>query len=567
MNNVPSLESTLSKDVWNSAHRCAALASQNISSGHYDDGIALLLRAIELKPHFVQAHVNLGLALYRRGNLDDAAASYRRAIEIDPGFALAFFNLGAALKDKGALGDAIEAFQRALTLQPTLHAAWYNLGSAFQAQGRLPEAVEALWRAIALRPDNHKAYSSLIFTMLARQTGLPSDVIDVAKKYDEIVSNLPEMHEIPARRISTDKKISVGILTADLGEHAVSYFLESYLRHYDRDAFEVILYPTLRQSGARFEEQLACADRYRLLHGIDDTQAHQLLLADRLDILIETSGHTRHERLALVARRCAPIQCHYIGSFGTTGVRTVDYFIGDEEVTPPEFDSHYCERVYRLPRSWFAYTPRPVSAPAAQTHRREVVLGCFNSLAKVSSKTLRIWAEALAALPAARLFLKDRLCADDYTRTRILRELSAGGINPSRVTFAPYVSNWAEHMMLYNEMDIALDTTPLSSATTVVEATYMGTPVVAMRGDWMGGRMSSSILKSLGRSEWVAETPKEYVRIVQSLASDKARLLSYKSTLRQEMMRSEVCNGKGLSTALEDAFKAMIASHNAALAA
>ncbi|MSO99083.1 MAG: hypothetical protein EXR11_12840 [Rhodospirillaceae bacterium] len=153
----------------------------------------------------------------------------------------------------------------------------------------------------------------------------------------------------------------------------------------------------------------------------------------------------------------------------------------------------------------------------------------LNNLAKVRDECLSIWAQTLKAVPKSTLVIKDRLSADSYTRNRIINTLTAKGVDASRVEFIEIVPNWADHMRLYNRVDIALDTLPLNSSTTGFDALVMGTPLVALRGNWMGARMTSAMVKALGYEQWVAETPADYVRILSELAADKAALKAYKA--------------------------------------
>ncbi|MSO99086.1 MAG: hypothetical protein EXR11_12855 [Rhodospirillaceae bacterium] len=89
----------------------------------------------------------------------------------------------------------------------------------------------------------------------------------------------------------------------------------------------------------------------------------------------------------------------------------------------------------------------------------------------------------------------------------------------------------------------------------------MGTPLVALRGNWMGGRMTSAMVKALGYEQWVAETPADYVRIISELAADKAALKAYKAMLREQVIASPLCDGPALARAVDTAFAWMMDEH------
>jgi predicted O-linked N-acetylglucosamine transferase (SPINDLY family) len=73
------------------------------------------------------------------------------------------------------------------------------------------------------------------------------------------------------------------------------------------------------------------------------------------------------------------------------------------------------------------------------------------------------------------------------------------GIGAERVEFAQRVPSWQAHMALYNRVDLALDAVPLNSGTTAFDALVMGVPLLALRGEWMGGCITASLLTSLGQ--------------------------------------------------------------------
>lgn len=86
----------------------------------------------------------------------------------------------------------------------------------------------------------------------------------------------------------------------------------------------------------------------------------------------------------------------------------------------------------------------------------------------------------------------------------------------------------------------------------------MGVPLVAMRGNWMGVRLTSSMHNALGRPEWIAEDRGEYVQILQTLAADRAALAAIKQSLRAEVLASELCDQRGLARDLGAAFGGMV---------
>ena len=128
----------------------------------------------------------------------------------------------------------------------------------------------------------------------------------------------------------------VGLLSADIGNHVVSLFLDPLLRHHDPHQCQLELISMRRLYDATTDELLGLADHSLSLEGLPPDQARAALRARDYDLIVDTSGYTRGSGLPLLAERCAPLQAHYIGYHATTGLPTIDGFIGDQETAAPE---------------------------------------------------------------------------------------------------------------------------------------------------------------------------------------------------------------------------------------
>jgi predicted O-linked N-acetylglucosamine transferase (SPINDLY family) len=530
--------------------------------GRIEDAAGCFEQAILFKPESGPIHHAFGIVLKNGGRRREAVERFRRAADLNPGYGV-FTDLAATLMDLGEAGEALAACEAALAARPDFHAPYALKADILFNLGRPGEAVTACRTALALKPNSPRANSNLLYMLTHAHLLPPEEILVLARGFETAVNPSPGRPFVP-RRMDPTAKLRVAFLCAEVGMHSVANFLETYLRHYDRAQVEVWLYSTRRFSDERRGRLMALADHAVDVDNVPDDLLRDRIIADEIHILIDTTGHTGHGKLPMLAQRCAPIQCAYMGYFGTTGVRAMDYFIGDPEISPPAFAFQFSERLVQLPDIWMAYTPAaPLPEPESMSGDDEIVLGSFNNFAKVREDTLDLWSRLLLEIPSARLVLKDRLTADAASRSRILMHIERLGANPARVEFLPKVESWKEHMALYNRVDIALDTFPFTSATTGFDAVYMGVPLVAMRGSTKAGRMSSSIVKALGRPDWIAEDAGAYVAIVRELAADKAALRRYKKTLRAEMMASPVGDGPRLARGLDAALRKMAEAYDA----
>ncbi|MBK1647619.1 tetratricopeptide repeat protein [Rhabdochromatium marinum] len=518
-----------------------------------------------LQPEVVWNWSYLGLLLKRQGRLSDAVQALSKALTLAPTEAETLNLLGIVHMQQGQPAKAESCFRQALAKCPELSEAWNNLGTALRDLDRIDESMLTFWQAVSLSPENGRARSNLLFSQAYTAALMPERLCQEARLWEREVLRADERAQARQRRFSRprprDQRLRLGVLSAEFGKHAVGDFLLSWLRALDREHCTLYLYPSVERYEPEAGYFKALADVWCPIDTLSDAQAAAQMRADGIDVLVETSGHTVNNRLGVIAHRAAPVQCHYIGYFATTGLAEMDYFIADSVLVPPEHDHHYTERVWRLPRTRYVYEPlQQAPEPHWQPDPRSVLrLGSFNNLTKVRQETLALWGAVLRALPHARLLLKDRRAMDEGVQARILSRLQEQGVSADRVEFLGTFATWAEHMSAYNRIDIALDTLPFSSATTGFEALWMGVPLITLAGDRFAGRQAASMLSGLGRHEWIATDDQDYVRIVTALAADREQRQGLRAELRTAMQTSELCDGTGLARVLEQAFRQMLA--------
>ncbi|MDD5299165.1 MAG: tetratricopeptide repeat protein [Gallionella sp.] len=527
------------------------------------DSLSALQKAAELLPDSADVYNNLGLAFMDVDRLDEAEASLRHALKIKPGFAEACSNLGIVLRSMARLDEAEASYRRALQTEPDYAEAHYNLGITLQELGRLNEAEASFRRALEIKPDYARAHSNMLFLHGYRALLDPREYLAQARNWElDCVSaqDRQAAHNRTFNRIPlAGMRLRVGYVSGDYRQHAVSYFIEQLFAHHDRARIELFAYSNHVQSDTVTERLRALVEHWVPIAGIPDAAIRERIEADGIDVLIDLSGHTGHSRLGIFARRAAPVQAHYLGYFASTGLTEMDYWIGDEILTPPETDSHFSERVWRLPRVWVSYDGKAgVPVPDWQPSQDGVVwLGSFNNLSKLTPATLNLWAKVLHALPEGKLLLKTKELSDNVTRQRILDAMSGYGIGSDRIELqgSSATPGWMEHMAYYNRLDIALDPVGgVGGGTTTCDALWMGVPVIACEGDRMASLMTASMLNAVGRSEWVARSEAEYMGKVIALARDVEQRKALRFVQRNRMASSPLCDARGLAMSLENAY-------------
>ena len=561
-------------ESWN-CYQQALRLSPDYAEAHYNLGNLLVKlgreseaeanyhRALAIDPTSYEAHANLGLLLMNAGRLQEAEKSYQQALALKPNLVEAHNNLGNMLDRLGRLGEAEASFRRALDIRPDFAEGFNNLGNVLRAQGRLSEAEQCYRQALVLKPDKKNTYSNLLFACNYGGEHDPLWQREQAQGYERAMFSEDVRQAAREQRFALaprwGRALRVGVLSADFGQHAVSYFLLSWMRELDPRRVELWLYPTKVRQDSQVERFRSLNVPWIPVQDLSDAEAAERIRTDQIDILIDTGGHTSENRLGIIAYRAAPVQCHYIGYFGTTGLTEMDYFLADTTLIPPELDVQFTEQIWRLPHPWMAYAPlEEAPEPCWRADAGETLwVGSFNNLTKVREDCLILWARVLRALPQAQLLLKDVRSIDPKTQQRIRSVLVREGVDPGRVVFTGKVSSWREHMAQYDRLDIALDPIPMTGGSTAFDTLWMGVPLVTLAGDRLIGRQGAAALAGLGRPEWIARDAEDYVRIVVELARDVEGRRAIRTTQRKQMQQSAIGDGAGMARVLEDAFEQM----------
>jgi tetratricopeptide (TPR) repeat protein len=101
-------------------------------------------RVLELAPDWIEAHINLGVALYQMGQAEQARTAFADAVELDPGNSISQYNLGCVLEEMGRLDEAVEHLTAAAQAMPSNADVHFNLALAYEKQGQR-ELARAQW--------------------------------------------------------------------------------------------------------------------------------------------------------------------------------------------------------------------------------------------------------------------------------------------------------------------------------------------------------------------------------------------------------------------------------------
>ncbi len=539
--------------------RLAAAAALH-RQGRLAEAEAAYAALLRESPNDADALHLLGVVAYQRGDHERAIELIRRALKRGGSGPRFHVNLGAAYRASGQLGKAAEQYRIALRLDPCSADAHNNLGNVLKLTGDADAALSHLRKAQELAPDD-EAIRSNALSLLNFLPDLPA--AEVARVHREWGARHAgrAAGAAHANDRSPGRPLRVGYVSADLRTHSVAFFLAPLLEHHDPGAVEAFCYSAGVRVDATTGRLRGLARGWAEIAGEADGQVAERVRADRVDVLVDLSGHTSGNRLGVFALKPAPVQVTWLGYPNTTGLAAVDYRLTDALADPAgEADAAHVESLVRLEHGFLCYEPwpgAPAVGPAPAERAGAITFGSFNNLSKVGAPVVELWAEVLRAIPGSTLTLKASPFADPGVRALFEARFKARGVAPRRLRLLAEEPSIDRHLARYGEIDVALDPFPYSGTTTTCEALYMGVPVVTLAGDRHAARVSAALLARVGLGATVARDRAGYVAAAAGLAADVPALAALRAGLRGRVLGSPLCDARRFARDVEAAFRTM----------
>lgn len=518
-----------------------------------EDAIAAYRQGAALHPENAELLINYAQLLMEHGRQVEAAPLLTRVSELQPDQALSWVKLAQCYYPMQKHHDGLAAAHRAMALAESVadKCAALNQRAIHRRElGQVREAVEDCRAAVALQPQGAGHHTNLLLFLLADPEGSVDQLAAAAGEYSRQIE-LPLKPLWPnhseRREGGPWRKLRVGFISPDFRTHAVMYFAEGLLAGLDRRQFEVWAFYLHAGEDSATERVRCHADHFVPLQQMTPATQAKAIQEAGIDILIDLAGHTGENGLQTMALKPAPVQASTIGYPGTTGLTAMDWWFSDGITDPPGADAYYSERLFRMPTRWLLYRPhsrhplwryQPAYQvrPTPALQNGYVTFGCCNNLGKLTDTVLALWGRILNSVPSARLLIEGR----GFDKTEFANEYRARcerlGIDVMRLELLPM--DMSKQYLTYHRIDIALDPFPLVGGTTSSDLTWMGVPLVTMKGDSLASRMGVGILAHLGHHDWIARSPDEYVDIAARLANDVDALNHIRLGLRAEVEAS-----------------------------
>ncbi len=463
-------------------------------------------------------------------------------------------DIGVLLLHFGFLTKARQCFEHVRTIAQKDLRPVVNLANVAREAGDHAQARRLYLSLLQALPDNPVIRRNALVSQEYDPCVTDAQRLHMAKQWGQWSEKLAGgARPRPVCTPLENRPLRVGYVSADFCQHTVGLFVKDVLKGHDPKRVTAFAY-SAGQIEDRVTRDIRAAIRFQEVFNLDDTAFAEQIRQDRIDVLVDLSGHTAGSRLTVFAHRPAPVMVSWLGYFATTGLDCMDAVLLDHWHAPQGMEHLFVERIIRLPAGRFCY--QPVSfAPELSTlpclSKGPVTFGSFNNTAKYNNEVFILWAKILKAVPDSRLVLKWRTFQDDALRESVLAFFERQCIDPGRIELRG-PSFHVEVLKQYADIDIALDSFPFNGGLTSCEALWMGVPIVTWPQSRVVGRQTFAFLSAIGLPKLAAQGPDDYIRIAVELAKDRVRLANLRTMLREHMRASPLMDLTGFTRQLEN---------------
>lgn len=539
---------------------------------------------VDLAPDSADGWLCLGDCYLDADMSAQALECFSRAVELAPDSPQAWLGCANSYRQAKRFEEALLASDRVLSLRQDWAGFWKARGNLFSDMKRVDEALDCYAKAMALDPDlpnisGHRVAAAMLVADWRDKDELVADVFARLEKgqlaidpFDMLAVTGDALLQLKCARTFVQtrvnlkvsdyvasmpsRRIRVGYFSSDFKAHAVSFLTAGLFEAHDRDRFEIWGFSLSEAESDPWNQRIRSAcEHFVRLDGMSTDSIVKSVRECCLDIAIDLNGLTLGNRINMFAQRIAPVQINYLGYPGTSGADFMDYIIADEVLIPEADRAAYAEKIMYMQNCFQVNdSKRRMSEPLSRLEYglppTGLVFGSFCNSYKITPEHFDVWLRLLKAVPKSVLWL---LRQSDAQAGRLRARAAAYGVGPERIVFAGTLP-YADHLARYRHMDVALDTAPFGGGTTSSDALWAGVPLVTRMTNAFAGRMSASLLNSLGLKSLITDTLDSYFEVACGLARSPEHLQAVKVELQTARASAAVFDTVVFTRNLEDLY-------------
>jgi predicted O-linked N-acetylglucosamine transferase (SPINDLY family) len=508
------------------------LANVLLRMRKFDPAESELKEVTGADPRDVEAWIALSKLYDQTGRTEQAVEAVRHALDVDPSSldttSLALGLLSRSGKD-GEVLELLEKVPPEISGAPDIRFLEAMLMPAIpDSMNHILERRQHLAETLGSLRESGQRFRSVerpisVTSFYLGYHGLEDRELleEIAQTVLQLAPGLDYVSPRLKRKPVAARKLKVGFLSSNMRVHSVGRVLNRFLKELDRERFEVLLFELPGKFEAGQEIARGFADRTIAMPG-SLSPARRAVELENVDILMIPDFVMDPFTDMLAYGRLAPVQCSTWGHPGTSGRKSIDYWVSCDDWEPAGNERLYTEKLVRLSAPPMIATRLDVPDPI--TPREELGLpegrlyGCPQSLYKLHPEFDAFIGEILRRDPAARMVLVGGL------QPRWVEAFKArvGANYPDvveRLVFTRHLST-SDYLSLLSYCEVSLDPIHFGGANTTMEAFTMGVPVVTWPGGQLRNRQTLSFYNMMKFPDLIVDSQESYVDLVLRIGND-----------------------------------------------
>jgi predicted O-linked N-acetylglucosamine transferase (SPINDLY family) len=447
-------------------------------------------------------------------------------------------------------------------VNPSMSEIYAKLANCYSSTGQTDIAFENYEKSFDLEP-NHKTLSNLIFCLNFKTDFSKKKNLELLNKFNFFVPRINNTeHSCNKKNL---EKINIGFVSGDLRYgHPVGNCMYDFLKILKK-SFNLYAYYNNEADEKTTKNFEVLFIKWNNIEKESDEEVIKKIKQNKIDLLIDLSGHTDKNRLSVFANKPAFLQIAWCGYLNSTGISEIDYIIGDPHSTPKNENIQFTEKILQMPNIWCCYSMPEykklnivLETPAIK--KGIVTFGAFHQIKKINKQVINLWSKIISSIDKSILIIRTPELDNKITREKILYEFENMGLNKKKIILEGSTSK--ENLLSeYNKIDIFLDTFPYNGGSTSFECAFMGVPMLTLKGDRFLSRCGLSINTNLGMHEWIANDQEEYYKKAVKFSKNIDNLNLIRKNLHSKAINSPLFDSKKFAKDFEIIIKNLLFTH------
>jgi protein O-GlcNAc transferase len=456
-----------------------------------------------------ECHLILNLIYQRTQEFETAMEHAKRAAILSPNNADIIFQIARLYKYLGNNNDARKYYKKSLKLEKKPE---YLLSQMRLELDNLNwDEFEKLYNDFnqEMLDDNIKPESMDLFDILVLPNGEKIYSQLSKKLHNDFYKNINKDQK--CYRYKQNEKIKIGYISPDFNFHPITLILDNAFLYHNREQFEIYAYNLTHTIPNPYTKVIeSSVDHFVDIYNLSTQEAADRINDDGIDILVDLAGHTRNNRLGILAKKPAPIQAHWLGYAESTHMPFIDYFISDETIINAQNRQLFSEEIIYLPQTSVLFnsnfdipkfTKKDFGLP-----ENKFIFCNFSQPYRISKGTMLLWLQILDECTESILWLH---ASNEEQKLNIIKLAEEHNISKERFIFADnyILTKYWQHQVA----DCWLDPLIISSGTAVSLSLEVGLPFLTYCGAMAQQRVAASMLKSCNLEELIASDKDQYL--------------------------------------------------------